>query len=430
MTTPLAPVPTGSSATPGTPVPSTIEPPKSIAEANAAVTKLGATWDDVKIPGAVPEPPADGMAVTDGEPETPETPESTEGAGEAADGAEFIKGSDDRWHRADGTFATSEEVAQIEAQLAAEASAPEPEAPKPEHVVAIRRRDGSTREVIIEDPELADEIRANMNDGMRGREYREKVAALDARLAQFNKMDALLEKNPEAVVRESLSQEQRIRLGVMLLAEHFDDLIPAINEYYTNPGARVRDTAEAQQRIKQQSDEFTSYTAAQNAAAEVRKAVAALIPDDVEHDRAEAFWADASADVQRAMSRGERVDPSTVATLLASRIKLYGFAHPAGATPAASPPRIAVRPASPSNAAASPLAQPANDAAKALADAKAAQHRIKLRQTQRNNAAAVPPKGAGAAPVRLPAVAAGSSIQEASKAMRKLGGSWASFAGS
>lgn len=401
--------------TPATPA----TPAAPVTPAPVDVLKQATSWDDVKF--ETPTPPTDGMSVTDGADE-PETPVAA--AEDPTDGAEFVQDETGRWHRGDGTMASAEEIAQIEAQIASEAAPPEApaeEAQPTENVVTLKRRDGSTREVVIDDPELADEIRANANDGMRGREYREKVAALDARLAQFNKMDALLQKNPEAVVRESLSREQKINLGVMLLAEHFDDLIPAINEYNTNPSARIAATAEAQLRMKTQTDEFNSFTAAQNAAAEVRAAVAKLIPENVAEDVAQAFWTDASRDCQEAMARGENVGPSTVAGLLANRLKLYGFAP--SASPAASRPRIALKPSAPS-AAASAVAQPANDAAKALADAKATQKRIQLRQQQRNNAAAVPPVGAGAAPVRMPAIQPGSDIKSAGQQLRKLS-SWA-----
>jgi hypothetical protein len=56
---------------------------------------------------------------------------------------------------------------------------------------------------------------------------------------------------------------------------------------------------------------------------------------------------------------------------------------------------------------------------------KNAQRRITLVQRDRKNAAAVPPAGAGAAPVRLPPVPAGATIEEASRALKGVR-SWAS----
>jgi hypothetical protein len=414
-----APAPSGTVTAPVTP-----EPPKSIAEANKAVRAMGDSWENVSL-----APPAEGMGVTDGAeddaPATPVAPVAEAAPPTSDDAPEFVQDDTGRWHRADGTMANADEIAAISAQLASETpsvEAPVAEAPATENVVTLRRRDGSTRDVIIEDPELAQEIRQNMNDGMRRREFLEAKASIEAREAQLKQIDAMLEHNPEAVVYQSLNDDQKIRLTQLLVAEHWDAIVPIINAFAENPSERITTTTEAQARMRQQNTQLQSFTAAQESAANVRKAVAALIPETAEQDIAEQFWSDASNDVQRAIARGEKVDPASVATILAPRLKLYGFATAGSAPAAAAMPRITLASPAPSS---SPAAQPANDAAKQLADAKAAQKRIRLRQQQRTNAAAVPPAGAGAAPVRMPAVPAGSTIQEASKQLRKMGGGWA-----
>lgn len=352
-------------------------------------------------------------------------PTPAEAAPSPDEGPEFVQNAQGQWHRPDGTFANAEEIAAISAQLAADTAAappaPGPAADAPAaNTVTLRRRDGTTRDVVVDDPELAEEIRANYNDGMRRREYTERVTAVENKLAQLNHIDALLDKNPEAFVQQSLTPEQQVRLATMLLAQHFDALVPIIQRYDATPNERITATAEAQARIRTQEVEFKTFTQAQQAASAVRGAVELLIPETLAPELAESFWADASTDLQRALARGEKVDPTTVSALLAPRMKLYGLDPAAGATtPAAAKPRITVAPASP---AATPpaVAQPANDAAKALADTKAKQKRIRLQQVNRANAAAVPPAGAGAAPVRLPPVPQGATIEEAARAMKKV----------
>lgn len=413
---PAAPVVPVTPATPATPAAAT-----SIADAGA-VFRAAATWEDVNLaPPVVPtgdDAPAGTPAAT---------PAESVPAGD--EGPEFVQNAQGQWHRPDGTFANAEEIAAIDAQVAADVAAEAAAAPPKETpTVTLRRRDGTTRDVEVDDPELAEEIRTNYNDGMRKKDYTEKVALVETRLAEFNQMDAMLDKNPELFVFNSLTPPQQINLATALLAQHFDALVPIILGYDADPSKRITAVGETQRTIRDQEKEFQTFTTAQRAASAVRATVETLIPDTISPEVAEQFWADAGADLQRAIARGERVDPSTVPALLKARMTLYGFEAPAGSVPAAAPkPRITAVPALAPNAngSASPVATPVGDAAQALADAKAQQKRIKLTQRNRANAAAVPPVGAGAAPVRLPAVPAGASIEEASRALKKMK-SWTS----
>jgi hypothetical protein len=249
---------------------------------------------------------------------------------------------------------------------------------------------------------------------MRRKEYTEKRRGRGSEARAVNRIDALIDTNPETFVAQSLNPEQKIRLATMLLAEHFDELVPIIQGFDTNPTERIKTTADAQKRIREQQGQFETRAQAQRQAVAVRSAVESLIPETVEQEVAEQFWADASQDLQRAIARGDKVDPSTVPSLLANRLKLYGIT-PAGATTPASAPRITAKLTNGTNGVTPAVAQPANDAAKALATATATQKRIRLTQRNRANAAAVPPAGAGAAPVRLPPVPQGASIEEASR---------------
>lgn len=398
--------PAAPSAAPVVPVtPVAPAAPVSIESAGAAF-KAATSWDDINLPVPV-------LDATD-----PEAPIAADPAA-PVDAPEFLQNEHGQWHRPDGTFANADEITAITAQIAADAaaapvidsSAPVVEPIKP---VTLRRRDGTTRDVQVDDPELAEEIRTNFNDGMRRKEFIEKSSAVEAKLAHFTQLDAAITKNPESFVLNSLTPDQQVNVATALLARHFDALVPIILGYDKDPGTRIKATADTEAKIRSQQTELDNFTASQQQAALVRGAVETLIPETAEPEIAQQFWADAAADLQRAVARGERVDPSTVPTLLSSRMKLYGFDAPAGSAPAKpSTPRIvALAPSS------SPVAVPANDAAK-LAQAKAIQTRIRLTQRNRANAAAVPPVGAGAAPVRLPPVPAGASIEDAAKAMKK-----------
>lgn len=402
--------PAAAPVAPVTPVALPVTAP-TIQEAGDTFRKA-ASWNDVGLPAPVVDDPTPADAPAGGDPKPAGDPPPTD------DGPEFVQNAQGQWHRPDGTFADAEQIAAIEAQIAADAAAaPKPvDAPVAPAPVTLRRRDGTTREVQVDDPELAEEIRTNFNDGMRRKDFTEKVASVEARAAQYRQLDAMLDKNPEAFVYQSLSDEQRIRLATMLLAQDFDKLVPIIQDYDQNPQSRITATAESARRMREQETEFQTFTSAQKAASDVRAAVETLIPDTLDPSIAEQFWADASSDLQRAIARGDQVTPDRVPALLANRLKLYGIT--VAGSPAPALPRISVF-APNASASPSPVAAPVGDAALALADVKAKQNRIRLQQTNRANAAAVPPAGAGAAPVRLPPVPAGATIEEASKALKK-----------
>lgn len=373
------------------------------------------TWG---APEVVPTAPTDGMAVTDGEADT-----ATSDA-PAIEG-EFVQDEAGRWHRADGTFANETELAAILAHVAAEsapAEAPaDTEAPKGE-TVTLRRRDGTTRDVIVDDAELAEEIRTNMNDGMRAREYRTKMAEVETMQSEYREFRAMLAANPEGVILQHLTPEKQVSIAAQLLAQHFDALVPIIQGYDANPSSRFAAVAEAQTTIRTQEGQFSSLVVSQRQAADVKQAVASLIPETVTDDVAEKFWKFASMELTAAIDAGKPVSKDTVGALLKDLTTHYGFTS--GAAPAApAKPRITLAspnaPASPS-----PVATPANDAAKALANAKTTQKRIQLTQRARANAAAIPPAGAGAAPLRLPPVPKGASIEESSQGLRQMGRSW------
>lgn len=402
MSETIAPATSGTAAVPETPV---IDTASLYATAREGMT--ADSW----------EAPTDGMAVTDGEAET-----TTETVTPAVDG-EFVQDEAGRWHRPDGTFANETELAAITAELAAAPAAETPTeevaAPEP---ITLRRRDGTTREVMVDDPELAEEIRTNFNDGMRKKEYTAKMAEAETLASEYREFQSMLRANPEGVILQHLPAEKQISIATQLLAQHFDALIPIIQGYDTNPSSRLTAVTEAQRAVRDQQSNFESLVASQRRAAEIKTAVAGLIPDSAPEDVQEKFWSFAKMTVLAA--NDSEITKDNVRSLLATvldhpQFSIYGFGGAAPAAPAK--PRITALPVSSST---SPVATPANDAAKQMADAKKTQKRIQLNQRNRGNAAAIPPAGAGAAPLRLPPVPKGASIEEASQDLRKLGRGW------
>jgi hypothetical protein len=158
-----------------------------------------------------------------------------------------------------------------------------------------------------------------------------------------------------------------------------------------------------------------------------------LIPDNTDSATVADFMRDVEIDLVHAARTGKPVTPETVPQLIERRAKLYGFgAAPSSAAAPAAPATPA--PASAAPAKPADTARPIGDRATAIAarvitkeEAKNAQSRIRKVQVTRQNAAAVAPPGAGAAPVQVPVIPATADIKEASKIIRKQGqAGWAS----
>lgn len=394
------------------------------------------TWDSylATVPAETPAAePASEVIASEG-PASPDAAESTSGAAPS-----LTQGADGRWHRADGTYANAEEIAAHQASAPAAAPAaeatPEPAAPAEEapalHTVEIRGRDGKPVAIEVADESLAQLLRQNANDGMRAKDYKEKLAATEAERAEYRAFHTMLETNPEHVVFNGLSPEQQVNLTVKLIAQHWDAVVPVIQQYDQSDAARVRAAAETQLAIRDNSARFTETVSAQQRAVEITKAVTALVPDGWDDRTTERFIADAEQDIIRAVRAGEAVTTATIPSLLADRLALYGGGTPAAPQkPAAQAVRFAAAPNAPPPAPASSAAAiPIGDAAARLAAARAEQDRIRRTQQARSAAAAIPPAGAGAAPVRVATVPKGASIEDASKALRKMGNSWAAYSG-
>lgn len=364
------------SIAPAAPATPTADAPTTLAAVAPTLAEQLYTTPPVE-PTAAPAAVVPDPAVPAAEPEAP-----------AGDAPEYIQGEDGQWRRADGTFATSDELAQIEAQLTeTEKAKADAEANRAATIVPIRGRNGEMVEVETPDEETAQLLRQNVNDGMRRRDFMEAQAAIDARASIVQRAEQIIQHNPEGFVQENLNDEQQVRLGAMLLARHFDTLAEIIRQYDMDPSSRIAAVAQSQLRIKQQMDDFQTHSVTQESAKALQQAVAKMIPDTADQADVDEFWQIASVLCSNAVDRGQPVTPDTVSRILAGPLQKYGFAEAAPAAPKR--PRITL-----ATRTAPSVAAPAATPSPAPASQQQNQQRLRLVQ-QRRNAAAIPPHGRG-----------------------------------
>lgn len=404
--------PTIAGATVIPPTPSEAQPDvsKGIAQAGDALRKAE-SWD------ALTPAPAAAEASPPTDPAAPAT--ETTAPAQPFDG--WTVDADQKLHRPDGTFAEASEIDAYNAAIEQEnaATAPTPEAAKPDEqkpepiVVTLKARDGSDVEIEVTDEKVAETLRANQKDGLRGEEYRKKLQIVEEHLAEKRAFERMMETNPEAVILKHLPEEKQESLAVALVAKFWDQIAPKLVEFDTTPGARVAEIANVGKRTAEQEREYSQLTAREKYGVQLEHATRALIPEHVDEATAEQFMADAALDLGRAVqAKGAAIDVTEVKSVLARRLALYGFDKPAPAAASAAVPEPPKRPiaravAKPTPAPTAPAVTTQNGAA------------VRQKVTAQKVAAAVPPAGAGAAPVRVPLAPPGATIEQASQALKK-----------
>jgi hypothetical protein len=349
-----------------------------------------------------------------------------------------------RWQSAAGAFVEGEapseeelaELAEAKKVKAAPTAAPaktEGEDEAKPIKVSLRGRNDEELEVEVSDPQIAEILRANAKDGLRRREYNERIQEVEGRELELQGIEQALEIDPVGFTISHMTPSRQLEVAEALLLEHFDTLKPKLEQWYEDAAARNGERVALRDKMKETGDQLSDTQARLTHARNCMRAAEAIIPETTDHAAARAFMRDAERDLTDAARSGEKITPETVAQLLAPRAKLYGFAEGAGTTAAP-----ATKPATPPTPTESITARPVTDRAKEIADrgqekveqARAAQKRVRVVQTQRRAASKVAPPGVGAATVRVPLIDPKATIKEASKAVRQAGlASWPTMSG-
>lgn len=409
-----------------TPTPSPA-PASPIAEAGAAF-RSAASWGDV---APATERPAGEAPLA----------EATDATDATATAAEFTQDASGRWHRADGTYATAAESADLDGQAGLTAASPvagdvegagaeegDAEAQPDPIVVTIKGRNGEAVEIAVEDEQAAALLRANANDGMRREEFHRRIQAVESREAELREFEALLQTNPEAVILQHLPAEKQISLATALVAQHWDAIYAHLVGFEQDPTQRVSTAMQTQIAMRDQQQAFQTRVQQQQYLTELQGAVRALVPDGVDEAVAERFLNYAGQDLARAIqARGTAIAPADVPTLLAETLALFRFGTAeAGSpdaghrSPAAPPPPPPARPVARllAKPAPAPSATPRAPAPGAAPSSNATT--VRRAVTAQRIAAAQPPAGAGAATVSRPALPANATLADVIAHQKKL----------
>lgn len=406
------PAPANGPAAESTPVTPSTNP---YAGAGATLRAQGA-WGTPEAEQPTPEPKTDAEIDAAVLATEPPAEQATETPAPSFDG--YTVDAEQRLHRPDGTFADASEIDAYNASVtdpAPESAAPE--TPEP-IIVPIKGRDGAEVEIEVTDERVAEALRANAKDGLRGEEYRKKLAVVEEHLAEKRAFETMMETNPEGLILQHLPLDKQVSLAVALVAQHWDALAPHLVKFDSEPTSRIAEAANAQIRMRDQQKAYESLSAQQKYAVQLESAARALIPEHVPDDVAEQFLADAGRDLGAAMQTRGMVPVEDVKSVLQRRLTLYGFDKPASgaASTAGSVPAPLTRPLA--RAVSRPAGQGSTATATVTAGANAGAA-VRRAVTAQKVAAAVPPAGAGAATVRAPLVPPNADIKQASAALKK-----------
>lgn len=299
---------------------------------------------------------------------------------------------------AEQVAAGEEETSEEEAEEAETVSAPE--------TVRLRGRrpEDPDLEIEVDDPQIAERIRQNVNEGMRRDEFNRAVTELQQIKSEFEAVEVEIQADPVGFILESVPAETKTMLARHLLAE--DEVFEAIQEDIRNfefdPTKRdARKTELELDRVKAERGAEETRTLRRNVHDQARTAsrtLEGLISGNGLDDRqADRFFRFGMREVGRQMTtRGIReITPEEVIRFLDEEGVLANFGiDPSKRATLSTDARTATARAPDSSA-----ASKASEDGRAV-EAQRVGARLKEASERRRAAAATAPAGAGAAPVR------------------------------
>jgi len=286
--------------------------------------------------------------------------------------------------------------------------------PKSEEVVesivlpGLKERGESDLEVPVGDPEVAERLRRLVNDGMRKRDYTEKMAEVESFRAERAEFEAVLETNPVGFLMQQVVPERQVDIALALVAEHWETLFPHLEAMAKDPHKMYQARIQARDTMRQSEQEVRVRSEAARREAEILSVVRGLVPEGADDATREQFVRDAERDLIDAVQSGKVLTKESVPDLVKRRMQMYGFAKTAT-------PLVAKK-----------VGAPAPTKALSVEEAKQAQARIQKNATVKRNAAAITPGGRGAVATRKPLIPQGADVEAAGAVLRKMT-SWADF---
>lgn len=270
-------------------------------------------------------------------------------------------------------------------------------------------RGGEDLAVDVDDPEVAEAVRHLVNNGMRREEFKRRMESVEQKESEQRELVARIQYAPESIV-DALSPENRARFASYLLAQDFDRLLPMLQSWAENDITRQQALLYSQQQAFTSRQQFESAVATQRQERQIMRAVENLIPDHATPADADDFRQAAIARLTAVTQQGGDVRPETVAQHLDRDVRRFGFLPPADPDPSRTPSLVPTQPA--------PSARSAPAPADVKARADATQQRLAQVAKQRQAAAPIAPRGAGAAPATT--IPRPASFAEAGKIIKNI----------
>lgn len=310
------------------------------------------------------------------------------------------------------------------ADAAADPAAPKPaDAPEMEVVaIAGRRPEDPPFEIEVPKGEVAELLRQNVNNGIRGAEFDQMVTSLDAERLQVQQDQDRLEVDPVGYLTPTLAPPDRADVVLQMLADP-DVLAEAAEKLaeLLDPDSREDAIKDIQiKRLKSErgrAEMLRERSHIRRARNEIFDIITALTPPTLNEEQARLFQQDAINQVRAAVNASENglINPLSVPKLLKPRLEMFGMTEQqiAEAVLALSQrgPRRGRRPLAPT-----PPPPPPTPAPPARVVARVTPQQLEAGQQNRDKLRA-PPPGAGA-PSPAREVPRGLTIEAAVEALQ------------
>lgn len=210
---------------------------------------------------------------------------------------------------------------------------PEGEETPPELVVELpgRRPGDQPFEIVVDDVQTAERLRQMVNSSMRREQYNEAMQEVERSQAELRAVEEQISVDPAGFILDHLPEETQIEVAMSILTkpevwERLQGDVTAFDDPDRLELARARLESQRYKKREERKALNEETKAAQKNAAEIKKALTKLVPDNLTEEQEELFLQDALQAVQQHVLRtnARRLEVADLPLVLAARLRAYG----------------------------------------------------------------------------------------------------------
>lgn len=220
-----------------------------------------------------------------------------------------------------------------------EAPAGEPEAPAEYRVALPGRNENEEFEIVVDSPEAEERLKQLVNGYSRGEALKAQRAEIEQTRSQieqeYHQLAAIqdtLTTDPEGFVTDNLPVESQRNLALYLLTQPevwgaVQDIVLQLDDPQTLQLVQNKVKADRYETREARRQQVETRARASENARQIRQAVSAIVPEDMEEAQSRLYYRDALRDLQEyaVANNLDAMNPADVPLVIADRLRQYGI---------------------------------------------------------------------------------------------------------